>query len=172
MLSKFRLIQLVVMLTVLVFLFIWRTMQESNSIEQQPDNDLPEVSQPTTIKKVIEQSDPSEPLCDFTKACVFKTIYGEFLLSVKEKQIVPEQWIHLSLQSELKDWRVKQAKTVGKSMFMGKIPIQFSEQNTQMYTAKTMVGACTEKEMVWRFDISLEVQGQPIRLYYDFAIVH
>lgn len=170
MLTKGRLIQLVIMLAVLVFLFIWRTLDEDLQTEslQEVDNK----QQTELIASQQQLPTEMEDLCQFKQACLFKTLYGNFYLGVDEKSIQPEQWINLTLQSELKDWQVKQAKIVGKSMFMGKIPIMFKSSSENIKKAKTMVGACTEKDMIWRFDIVVEVQGQPLNLYYDFAVAH
>lgn len=163
MLTKGRVIQLLIMLCVLISLFVWRTIGSSPSeTEKQPIND---------DILVVE-----EPLCDFTQPCIFNTLWGDFSLSVDEGKIMPEQWFHLTLKSQLENWKVISAKTVGKTMFMGKIPMRFSPvtENLARYESKTksMLGACTEDKMIWRFDIVVEVEGQPINLHYDFLIVH
>ena len=63
----------------------------------------------------------------------------------------------------------------GKDMFMGKIPMQFSQvseiDGKYFSTAKSMVGACTTDKMLWRFDIVVEVEGTPVNLHYDFLII-
>lgn len=172
MLTKGRLIQLVIMLVVLVFLFIWRTFDGQAQGQLKDAKQVAGKFQQTAVQEQQKLPEFSEELCQFKQPCLFKTIYGNFYLSVAEKEIKPEQWINLSLQSPLSDWQVKRAKIVGKSMYMGKIPVTFHSKSNQQQTAKTMVGACTEKEMIWRFDIVVEVEGQPLNLYYDFAITH
>ena len=67
------------------------------------------------------------------------------------------------------------AKTIGKTMFMGKIPMRFSQvteiDGQSFSTTKSMVGVCTTDKMLWRFDIVVEVEGTPVNLYYDFLII-
>lgn len=162
MLTKSRMIQLLSMLSLLIGLFVWRTINPNTTeiIETQLNDQL----------TVIDAS-----LCDFKEPCLFKSIYGAFSLTVDEGKITPEEWFNLTLKSDLDNWEVISAKTVGKTMFMGKIPLSFSAvsgiNNQQQSTAKTMLGACTENKMVWRFDILLEIEGQPVNLYYDFEVV-
>jgi hypothetical protein len=160
MLTKSRLIQLLIMLILLIGLFVWRTVEQSvNS---------------SVTGLVIKTND--ENMCDFSSPCQFYSALGTFYLSVDEGEIVPEEWFHLTLSSDVTHWQVSEAKLIGKSMFMGKIPIKFSpispSQLTQKMTgtAKTMVGSCTEDSMVWRFDIVINIDGQNTQLYYDFIM--
>jgi len=53
----------------------------------------------------------------------------------------------------------------GKTMFMGKIPLFFIEEEAQgkqnaSHTAETMLGSCSEETMTWRLWITLEKQSQ------------
>jgi len=160
MLTKSRLIQLLTMLSLLIGLFVWKTA------DSFVDNDLNEDN---------KELDLDAGLCDFSESCVFTTSSGTFTLSVDERRIIAEEWFHLTLESDIKNWKVLSAKTVGRVMFMGKIPIRFSSpiKNGEQYQAKgkSMLGACTENKMYWRFDIVVEVEGKPINLHYDFLIV-
>jgi len=160
MLTKSRLIQLLSMLSLLIGLFIWRTVESVG--EQTPES-------------ASEVFLADETICDFSSPCDFISPLGTFTLSVDEGEIVPETWFHLTLKSEHKNWKVLRAKTVGKTMFMGKIPMRFSSISEQdgenKATAKSMVGVCATDRMLWRFDIVVEVDGTPINLYYDFLIV-
>jgi len=162
MLTKSRLIQLVIMLSLLIGLFIWRTIELSPVIEK-------------TQEERGQSDKVEENLCDFSELCVFNSLWGSFSLSVEGGRIVPEQWFHLTLESKVENWQVSSAKIVGKTMFMGKIPIKFSEvvsnAGKQQSTGKSMLGVCTEDTMLWRLDITVEIDGQPVNLYYDFLIV-
>ncbi|TEW52527.1 hypothetical protein [Psychromonas algicola] len=164
MLTKSRLIQLLIMLCLLIGLFIWRTI-ESMTDKQATTSDE------TSIEALILD----ESVCDFSKDCTFNSPFGAFTLSVEEREITPESWFHLTLKSELKNWKVLSAKTIGKTMFMGKIPMQFSQvteiEGQFISTTKSMVGVCTTDRMLWRFDITVEVDNTPVNLYYDFLII-
>lgn len=161
MLTKNRLIQLFIMLSLLIGLFIWRTVEKTPMNNEHNAN--------------IEQAlFNKETLCDFSSPCEFNSTAGIFSLSVEEGKIIPEEWFHLILQSDLDNWEVKSAKTIDKTMFMGKIPIIFSPTykigNKRQAEAKTMIGVCITDKMLWRFEILVELDGKPINLYYDFLI--
>lgn len=163
MLTKSRVIQLVIMLCTLIGLFVWRT------IDLPVNEDTEQIESNNVI--IVE-----DKLCDFLTPCEFTTPWGIFSLSHEQGAITPEKWFHLTLKSDVENWKVVRAKTVGKNMFMGKIPMMFSPviKNADVYqsSAKSMVGACTEAEMVWRFDIEVEIEGKLVNLYYDFLISH
>ncbi len=162
MLTKSRLIQLVIMLCLLIGLFIWRTIELSPVIGKNQ-------------QESVQDDKVEEVLCDFSEPCVFNSLWGAFSLSVEGGKIIPEQWFHLTLESEIENWQISSAKIVGKTMFMGKIPIKFTEVTStagkQQSTGKSMLGVCTEDKMLWRLDIVVEINGQPVNLYYDFLIV-
>lgn len=162
MLTKSRLIQIVIMLSLLVGLFIWRTLDLSSSVEKNTST--------SDFTLNIEDS-----LCDFSQPCVFSSLWGDFSLSVEGGEIIPEQWFNLTLKSNLDNWQVKRAKIVGKTMFMGKIPLKFSTVSDlageNQAHARSMFGVCTENKMLWRLEILIEVDGQPVDIHYDFLIV-
>ena len=150
------------MLSLLIGLFTWRTIEATfNKQEETP------VSLDTLI---LEDS-----ICDFSKECIFSSPLGQFTLSVDEGEITPENWFNLTLESDLKNWKVVSAKTIGKTMFMGKIPMRFSQitevEGKSISRARSMVGVCTTDRMLWRFDIVVEVENTPINLHYDFLII-
>lgn len=167
MLTKSRLIQLFFMLCVLIGLFIWRTIDFTLSDDMNLAVDK-------EVKEVVVNFEDNT--CDFSKPCLFNSAWGTFSLSVDEGKITPEEWFHLTLKSDLKNWKVISAKTIGKTMFMGKIPMKFMPvvQVGEKYqtNAKSMLGSCIEKRMVWRFDIEIDFDGQPINIFYDFVILH
>ncbi|TEW53689.1 hypothetical protein E2R68_11060 [Psychromonas sp. RZ22] len=160
MLTKSRLIQLLIMLSLLIGLFVWRTID--SSITEKVDN-----SDNKLALNIVDN------VCDFTKPCAFKSVLGTFYLSVDEGEIIPEEWFHLTLKSELNNWQVISAKIIGKSMFMGHIPVIFSpvnEKGIQQSHAKTMVGSCTEDKMLWQLEVVVDLDGQTVNLAYDFLI--
>ena len=162
MLTKSRLIQLVSMLSLLIGLFVWRTIDLSETESDKSKNN----EQALTF---------DEAVCDFAQSCVFNSALGNFFLSVDEGKIVPEQWYNLTLKSDVKNWQVMSAKVVGKTMFMGQIPIKFSplvERDGELQShAKSMIGVCTEDKMLWRLKILIEVDGKPVDIHYDFLII-
>lgn len=161
MLTKSRLIQLVSMLTLLIGLFVWRTIDLSEAELEKSETTAPSLKL-------------DEAVCDLSQPCLFKSILGDFVLSVDEGEIIPEQWYNLTFKSNVKDWKIMSAKIVGKTMFMGQIPIKFSpstENGERQSHAKSMIGVCTEDKMLWQLKMLVEVEGKPIDVHYDFLIV-
>jgi hypothetical protein len=163
MLTKSRLIQIACMLLILVGLFVWRTANFSDSINIEAD----------ALTHSSAQAN-ADTLCELSEPCVFHTSIGDFTLAVDGGAIIPEQWFHLNLTSETENWTVTEAKIVGKTMFMGKIPVKFlpvQKIGTHLQaTAVSMLGVCTEEQMIWRLDIVIEANGLPVSLHYDFLI--
>lgn len=162
MLTKSRLVQLLFMLCLLIVLFVWRTFNV------QPHSQVAAIDNPAL------KLDPNT--CDFSLPCSFNSPWGNFYLSIEEGKITPEEWFNVTLESERQDWHVSNAKIVGKNMFMGKIPINFSPvanvAGIRKTQAKTMIGSCTEAAMLWQFDIEIDIKGQIVHLFYDFMIYH
>ncbi|MEL0630634.1 hypothetical protein [Psychromonas aquatilis] len=161
MLSKMRLAQILIMLSLLIGLFIWRTVSVTTS-------ETPKEEENKAL--VIENS----YLCDFVSPCIYGTSLGDFSLSIEGNKIIPEQAFNLILESNQKGWKVNQAKILGKDVFMGKVPVTFSSVskvgNVFQATAKSMIGACTDDQLLWRLEVQIESNGKIFPLYYDFTI--
>lgn len=154
MLSKNRVIQILIILSVLIALVIWKTTDSNKKIENKPVD---------TFQSLVE--------CDYSIPCEFISKKGSFWLSVQKVPIKVEQWINFTLQSELKNWQVIEAKIVGKSMFMGRIPVFFKAKKEGGFSAKTLVGACTSDKMVWTLQIQTEIDSQFTLLSFDFEVL-
>ncbi|MFT6984579.1 MAG: hypothetical protein ACJAT7_000376 [Psychromonas sp.] len=153
MLKKGRVIQLGLMLLVLLALVLWRTFDSVQAVA--PKN----------------QSEAELVNCDYFTPCEFTTPQGAFWLTVANPPIKAEQWIDFNLQSELQTWRIIDAKIIGKNMFMGRIPVLFSPFE-KGFAAKTLVGACTSKQMIWQLQITAEVNDISELLLFDFVVTH
>ncbi|PCI61007.1 MAG: hypothetical protein COB35_07480 [Gammaproteobacteria bacterium] len=83
--------------------------------------------------------------------CNIETKQGVFSVTFDRKNIKAEAPFKL-LVSYKGTLQLKQVTGFmeGKTMFMGKIPLFFSQENKSHYIAETMVVACTEPSMVWR----------------------
>ncbi len=163
MLSKSRVVQLLVMMAVFMALVTWRTL----------DTD-PADKGAATVKKepAAEKSgqNTTEMLrCDYFTACEFRSEQGSFWLSVDNPPIKAEEWINFKLKSSNPDWQVTDAKIVGKEMFMGRIPVTFDPLEKGVFSAKTLVGSCIT-EMIWQLEINIEMNGLKQVLLFDFAV--
>ncbi|WP_033298725.1 hypothetical protein [Psychromonas ossibalaenae] len=164
MLSKTRVVQLLVMIVVFMALVTWRTL-----------NADPSEKQPATAEKIsaaVENSaqNTAEVLrCDYFTPCEFVSEHGSFWLSVDNPPIQAEEWINFNLKSANPDWQVTDAKIVGKDMFMGRIPVTFNPLKKGLFSAKTLVGSCIT-EMIWQLEINIEMNGVKQVLLFDFAV--
>ena len=158
MLSRSRLLQLFVMLFILFALIGWRTLYPINNLTLDEDNTEREDVKVERVR------------CDYFTPCELIAEQGRFWLSVNNPPIKAEQWINFNLQSELKSWQVIEAKIVGKSMFMGRIPVSFMPAANAAFTAKSLLGACTTDEMIWQMQIMVEVEGIQELLHFDFMV--
>lgn len=155
MLTKSRVAQLLFMMTVLVFLFFWRTFDIT------PD------------KKEIPKTKPQQSKlvrCDFIQPCEFISAQGAFLLSIKNLPIQAEEWIDFELSSPVEGVTVSSAKMVGKTMFMGRIPVKFKKSAPQLFTTKGITGACTTDEMIWELQITVSDGDSSEVLSFDFLV--
>lgn len=157
MLTKSRVVQLLVMLIVLASLFTWRTI--TTDTEQQNNIDLTSV-----------ESSPGLLECDYLAPCEVISDQGRFWLSVDKSPIKAEQWINFKFEGDPQEWHVIDAKIVGKKMFMGRIPVTFIKEGKGIFSAKTMVGACTTATMIWQLQINLVANGVKEQLLFDFMV--
>jgi hypothetical protein len=157
MLTKSRAVQLLVMLIVLASLFTWRTI--TIEAEQQDNVDLTSV-----------ESSPGLLECDYLIPCEVASSQGRFWLSVDNPPIKAEQWINFKFESDQQELRVIDAKIVGKEMFMGRIPVTFTKVGKGIFSAKTLVGACTTPTMIWQLQINVTVNGIEDLLLFDFMV--
>ncbi|MEW6999493.1 hypothetical protein AADZ86_17530 [Colwelliaceae bacterium BS250] len=128
--------------------------------------------------------------CDFSSSTCNQTFdLGEVELITKPQLISPETEISFSLNFTSSNAVViKSAWLEGKNMFMGKIPLFFKKvssskalNNTSTahledpilmtamtFNADTMIGACTEEQMIWKMVVVVEVAGVEQLLFFDF----
>ena len=72
-----------------------------------------------------------------------------------------------------KDAKNLSAKLEGVTMYMGFIPQKFTKEAT-IYKSDTMVGICSEKNMLWQLVLNLSnVQtGEQITHFYNFYVTY
>lgn len=159
MLTKGKVFQLLFMLTVLLALFFWKTFDSSEN------------------KQVLEETDISmtKPLvnvvrCDYQEACEFINEQGISLLSIKDLPIKAEEWINFELTVPNENSVINSAQIVGKSMFMGKIPVNFKQSGSTQFSGKAIVATCMHDEMIWTVEIMIENAGEQQLLAFDFLV--
>lgn len=156
MLTKSRVVQLLFMLTILVGLFFWKTF----SVQQDAaSSDKGEIIAPVNILR-----------CNYEKSCEFVTEQGSYLLSIKNMPIQAEQWIDFELNVPIGNVTISKAQITGKTMFMGRIPIKFSQSASQQFSAKGIVGSCTADNMIWELQITVAYDDKQQLLTFDFMV--
>lgn len=138
-LTKVRVIQLLLVLFILLGLVLWRTLGSTTP------------HQTATL--------PANGECDLSRADCRLPPPHELLVSSSLRPIVPETAFTLTLRGH-PGMAPKQAWLEGRSMFMGRIPLSFSQQGDE-WVANAMVGACSEPAMIWQLTLILE-DGQQL----------
>ena len=107
--------------------------------------------------------------CDTNQRCIYNTGVKVWL---SDKNITPETPfnIYLDLPAHLK---IDNAKLESITMYMGFIPQKFTKEAT-IYKSDTMVGICSEKNMLWQLVLNLSnVQtGEKITHFYNFYVTY
>ncbi|MBA6349087.1 hypothetical protein [Colwellia sp. BRX8-9] len=101
--------------------------------------------------------------------CEIKTIFGRMLVKFNVGKVLTEHPFDIRVELKkdhlLKDnFSAEDSYSVvgymeGKTMFMGKIPLFFTEDITtekNYFVAETMLGSCSEDNMVWRLWLTVE----------------
>jgi hypothetical protein len=84
-------------------------------------------------------------------------------LSVSPGQIPVETLLSLQLRSHNKLQAVS-GQMVGKSMYMGKIPLRFTyDAASGFWVSEFMLGACSDPKMIWQLNLQLTDQSGNVR---------
>jgi len=101
----------------------------------------------------IEKQNPFiDPHCLLSQSqCQVTLALGTFDILFNVHTVVPEQEFKIIVKSKSpnKNLEIK-GFLEGKDMYMGKIPLLFTQNQPQIFSASTMLGSCSEKEMIWR----------------------
>ncbi|WP_212748519.1 hypothetical protein [Pseudoalteromonas rubra] len=71
------------------------------------------------------------------------------------KKLHPETPFELFLGLSSSDIKVQSAWLEGTRMYMGTIPVFFTQQQGEIWSAEVMVGACSDPVMEWRLTVKL-----------------
>jgi hypothetical protein len=98
--------------------------------------------------------------------CFVDTNYGKFDVLFNTEKVLTELPFEISLKYAAKreDSTEKYSVTTvsgyleGRDMFMGKVPVMFSQSTPNIFSANALIGSCSEEKMVWRLWLSIELQ--------------
>jgi hypothetical protein len=86
-------------------------------------------------------------------------VLGEAQLTISPRHIPVETLLHIQIRTE-KPLRSLSAVIVGKSMYMGKIPLRFTfDDKTGTWRSDFMLGACSDPQMLWQLQMLLTDQS-------------
>ena len=120
-----------------------------------------------------DQQDGNVPFQCLTSqsVCEVDTKLGTFLVKFNTEKVLTELPFKILVEFKNKASKNKKARSQtlfkiagymeGKTMFMGKIPLFFTESVTSSphYIAETMLGSCSEDVMTWRLWLTIEKKG-------------
>ncbi|TMP38905.1 hypothetical protein CWB98_04265 [Pseudoalteromonas rubra] len=107
----------------------------------------------TIIHESSEKSESSQTSFNCIASAPCKS--GGAALWSSAKKLHPETPFELSLALNSSDIEVQSAWLEGTQMYMGTIPVFFTQQQTGLWSAEVMVGACSEPVMEWRLTVKL-----------------
>lgn len=124
------------------------------------------------IHESSENSESSIPLyeCNDSTAC-----YEEASVKVwfSSNDLKPEQEFYIYVKPTLADVKIVSAKIEGTVMEMGYIPLFFDSHESEVFTAKGMVGICDTDKMLWQLSILIEgVHGRQQALSISLPITY
>lgn len=111
-----------------------------------------------------------EPHCLASQSqCEIQNELGQFEVLFNIESVITEQAFNIIVRSHSPKGSVEVSGYLeGKDMYMGKIPLFFTQDNQQTHTASTMLGSCAEQEMIWRMWITITDKLQPEKAHSHF----
>ncbi|MEC4090032.1 hypothetical protein [Pseudoalteromonas rubra] len=107
----------------------------------------------TIIHESSENSESSQTSLNCVASSPCKN--GDETLWSSGKKLHPETPFNLSLALSSSNLKVRSAWLEGTQMYMGTIPVFFTHQQAELWSAEVMVGACSEPVMEWRLTVEL-----------------
>lgn len=98
-----------------------------------------------------------EPHCLASQSqCQVNIALGNFSVLFNVESVNTEQEFKIIVASENVNKNIEiKGYLEGKTMYMGKVPLFFKHHEPQQFSATTMLGSCSEAEMVWRMWLTI-----------------
>jgi hypothetical protein len=116
----------------------------------------------------------TEPHCLTSQSQCYITLeQARFEILFNVDTVTPEQAFEIIVKGHSpEDNFLIKGYLEGKDMYMGKIPLFFEEDEQGNFVASTMLGSCSEKQMIWRLWLSISNQDKPNKaqqVFIDFT---
>ncbi|WP_298722614.1 hypothetical protein [uncultured Oceanisphaera sp.] len=85
-------------------------------------------------------------------------------------QLQPEAPFQLEVTLSDPNVKVTRSRLEGESMYMGTLPALVSESTPGHWQGQALVGACTERSMVWAWVLDVEQNGESRQLKFLFEV--
>ena len=85
-------------------------------------------------------------------------------------RLQPESPFQLALTFSDPAVKVTRSRLEGESMYMGSLPALISESTPGHWQGQALVGACTERSMVWAWLLDIEHNGESRQLKFLFEV--
>ncbi|MCE2570408.1 hypothetical protein [Motilimonas eburnea] len=149
-----RIIQILVVLSVLTAAFVYRTLEPTHAVSEEPATELTNIA-----------------LCEFNQGCEYD-VFGQQINISSEANTPVLAETPLPLRLTLgQGMTITKAYLKGKDMFMGTIPVIFNASDiADQYQGELLLGACITESMVWQLTIELDYLGQSDTASFDFEM--
>lgn len=143
--------QIIVVLVILTGAFVYKTYNNQQ-------NDGP-------------SEDANVELCDIahTKCRVAQGDLSA-IGSLTAEKLQPESAFRLSVSFSDPDVTVLKSRLEGHSMYMGTLPALLKEVAPGEWQGQALVGACSERQMIWAWVLDVEQQGETHQFKFFFEV--
>lgn len=143
--------QIVVVLVILTAAFVYKTYKNNT-------NDT--ISENANIK-----------LCDIGhEKCTLKQRKLSAIGQLNAEKLQPESAFSLSVSFSEPDTKVLKSRLEGHSMYMGTLPALLKETAPGLWQGQAMVGACSERNMIWAWVVDVEQGGETQQFKFFFEV--
>ncbi|MFP2767822.1 hypothetical protein [Oceanisphaera sp. KMM 10153] len=124
----------------------------------------------TSEKENAEFCDISHEKCRVHR--VHRVHRGEWWAEaqLQADRLQPESPFQLILTFSDPEVKVTRSRLEGETMYMGTLPALISESTPGHWQGQALVGACTERSMVWAWVLDIEHNGEPQQLKFLFEV--
>ena len=143
--------QIIVVLVILTGAFVYKTYKSDQN------NDLSEITN-------VELCDIGHTKCQVEQGTL--SAIGQLTAD----KLQPESAFSLSVSFSDPKVKVLKSRLEGHSMYMGTLPALLKEQAPGEWQGQAMVGACTERQMMWAWVLDIEQEGATQQFKFFFEV--
>ncbi|WP_319784196.1 hypothetical protein [Oceanisphaera sp. IT1-181] len=143
--------QILVVLVILTSAFVYKTYKDGQSST-------------TSVSANVELCDIGHEKCTLEQGDL--SAVGQLTAD----KLQPESSFMLSVSFSDPDVKVLKSRLEGHSMYMGTLPALLKQTAPGEWQGQAMVGACTERQMIWAWVLEVEHEGQTQQFKFFFEV--